>query len=182
MEVYLIRHTSVDVEPGTCYGFTDVPVRETFEQEAADTRSQLTGLTFDAVFTSPLTRAAKLAAFCGFPQALRDDRLKEMNMGTWEMKRFDDITDPQLQRWYDNYLHEPTQGGEAFIDLYRRVADFLDELRRQPYRRVALFAHGGVLICARAYAGDLTLADGMKHLTPYGGVERITLSPNPQHV
>lgn len=34
MEVILIRHTSVDVPPGTCYGQSDVPLRDTFEQEA----------------------------------------------------------------------------------------------------------------------------------------------------
>lgn len=175
MEIYLIRHTSVDVAPGTCYGFTDVPVRASFAEEASVTRHQLEGLTFDRVFTSPLSRAARLAAFCGFPDATRDDRLKEMNMGDWEMRKFDEITDPQLQRWYDNYLHEPTQGGEAFIDLYRRVADFLDELSHTNCRRAAVFAHGGVLICARAYAGDIRLEEGMKHLTPYGGVVKIEL-------
>ena len=33
MEVIFIRHTSVDVPPGVCYGQTDVPLRHSFEQE-----------------------------------------------------------------------------------------------------------------------------------------------------
>ena len=37
MEVILVRHTSVDVPKGTCYGQTDVPVAATFEVEAAAT-------------------------------------------------------------------------------------------------------------------------------------------------
>ncbi|MDE7378091.1 MAG: alpha-ribazole phosphatase [Paraprevotella sp.] len=173
MEIYLIRHTSVDVPPGTCYGCTDVPLRDTFEQEAAETRRRLEGLSFDKVFCSPLSRAARLAAFCGYPDAERCDRLKEMNMGEWEMRRFDDITDPQLQRWYDDYLNQPTKGGESFRDLYARVTDFLNELRGKEYKRVALFAHGGVLICARVFAGQIRMEDGFDQLTPYGGVERI---------
>ena len=32
MEVIFIRHTSVDVPPGVCYGQTDVPLRNSFEQ------------------------------------------------------------------------------------------------------------------------------------------------------
>ncbi len=175
MEIYLIRHTSVAVEPGTCYGFTDVPVRDTFEAEATLTREALGSTEFDAVFTSPLSRATKLAAFCGHPDAVRDDRLKEMNMGDWEMKRFDDITDPELHEWYAHYLTTPTKGGEAFSDLYRRVADFLEEKRREGYRRIAVFAHGGVLICARAFAGEIPIEDGFDHLTPYGGIVRINL-------
>ena len=165
MEIYLARHTSVDVPRGTCYGFTDVPLRATFRREATATH----------VYTSPLSRAAKLATFCGYPAAERDERLKEMNMGDWEMQRFDDIIDERLQLWYDDFLNQPTTGGESFRDLYARVAAFLDDLNRKDYRRVAIFAHGGVLICAQVYAGAIPLEDGFKHLTSYGGVVKINI-------
>lgn len=175
MEIFLARHTSVDVPRGTCYGFTDVPLRASFRREAAATRLLLRGLTFDHVYTSPLSRAAKLATYCGFPRAERDSRLKEMNMGEWEMQRFDDIRDERLQLWYDDFLNQPTTGGESFRDLYARVSSFLDGLKRKDFRRVAVFAHGGVLICAQVYAGTIPLEDGFKHLTPYGGVIHLHL-------
>ena len=41
MEVILIRHTSVDVPKGVCYGQTDVPLRDIFEEEASITAQQL---------------------------------------------------------------------------------------------------------------------------------------------
>ena len=85
MKVVLIRHTHVDVPKGTCYGWTDVAVAPTFEAEAAQTLQALQEhKPFDHVFSSPLTRARKLAAYCGYPQPETDDRLKEMNMGEWE--------------------------------------------------------------------------------------------------
>ena len=103
MELIFVRHTRVDVPPGTCYGQTDVPLANSFEQEAAETCSRLLALgPFDAVFSSPLTRARRLAAYCGFTHPVLDHRLQEMNMGCWEMQRYDDIDDPNLQRWYDN--------------------------------------------------------------------------------
>ena len=34
MNVYLVRHTSVNVPRGTCYGNTDVPLTDSFENEA----------------------------------------------------------------------------------------------------------------------------------------------------
>ena len=98
-----------------------------------------------------------------------------MNMGHWEMQRFDDIIDERLQLWYDDFLNQPTTGGESFRDLYARVAAFLDELSKKDYRRVAVFAHGGVLICAQVYAGAIPLEDGFKHLTSYGGVVKINI-------
>ena len=70
MEVILVRHTSVDVPKGTCYGWTDVPVRDTFEQEAQATKHALEQfLPLDKVYSSPLTRARKLAAYRGYPDA-----------------------------------------------------------------------------------------------------------------
>lgn len=33
MEVILIRHTSVDVPPGMCYGQTDVPLKPTLKRK-----------------------------------------------------------------------------------------------------------------------------------------------------
>lgn len=81
MEVILIRHTSVDVPPGVCYGQTDVPLKPTFEQEAAVTQENLKAfLPFDHVYTSPLTRCVRLATYCGYPDAERDKRIMEIKL------------------------------------------------------------------------------------------------------
>jgi alpha-ribazole phosphatase len=175
MKVYLIRHTHVGVPKGTCYGQTDVPLADTFEEEAAVTKANLQGITFDRVYTSPLTRAWKLAKFCGFSDAQPDDRLKEMNMGDWEMQRYDDIQDEALQLWYKDYMHLAATDGESFPILYKRIASFLDELRTKPFRRVAVFAHGGPLIAAGVYAGTIPKEKAFDFLTDFGGIEIIDI-------
>ena len=176
MEVILVRHTSVDVPKGTCYGWTDVPVRDTFEQEAQATRLLLQQyLPLDMVYSSPLTRARKLAAYCGYPDAVTDDRLKEMNMGEWEMQLYDEIRDPHLQEWYDDYINQPTTGGESFRQQYQRVASFLDDLKNKPYNRVAIFAHAGVLISAGLHAGLYQWDNAWSNLADYGHHIVITL-------
>ena len=176
MEVYLIRHTSVDVPAGVCYGQSDVPLRPTFESEAAVCCEQLHALApFDAVFTSPLSRCVRLATFCGYPDAVREPRIMEINFGQWEMKRFDEIHDPRLQEWFADYLHVAATGGESFEMQYYRVSAFLDELRQQPWQRVALFSHGGVLISAQIYTGMITPEEAFGALSPYGGIVRIEL-------
>lgn len=176
MQVVLIRHTSVAVPRGTCYGQTDVPVSDTFEQEAEQTLRNLQPfMPFDAVYSSPLTRARKLATYCGYPTPTVDARLMEMNMGQWEMQLYDEIQDPHLQAWYQDYMHLPTTGGEAFPDLRARVASFLDQLRQQEHERVAIFAHGGVLVAAGLYAGLYTEENAWNHLVPFGGLITIEL-------
>lgn len=176
MEVILIRHTKVGVPKGTCYGQTDVPVADTFEQEAAITKQKLEAYgSFDAVYSSPLSRATKLAAYCGYPKPLLDERLMEMNMGEWEMQLYDEINDPRLDAWYNDYMHLPTPGGESFPMLRQRVAEFFDEVRQKDYQRIAVFAHGGVLIAAGLYAGLFDEAHAWEHLTDYGGMIRISV-------
>ena len=176
MEVILIRHTSVDVPAGTCYGQTDVPLAPTFEAEAAVTKAALEACgPVDAVWTSPLSRCTRLADYCGYPDARRDERLLEMNFGEWERQRYEEIRDPYIEKWYADYLHTPVPGGESFEMQFIRVSAFLDELRRQPYNRVAVFAHGGVLVCAGVYAGLAKPEDAFGSLTPYGGLRKITI-------
>ncbi|MBQ9570592.1 MAG: alpha-ribazole phosphatase [Prevotella sp.] len=177
MEVTLIRHTSVGVPKGTCYGWTDVPLADTFIEEAENTKQQLQGLIFNQVFSSPLSRARKLAAYCGYPNPIIDERLKEMNMGDWEMRTFDEIerNDPHIQEWFDDYMHQPTTTGESYPQLYQRVSNFLDELRRKPFEHVAIFAHGGVLVSAGVYAGIFPADNPFQFMVPYGGIIHITI-------
>ena len=176
MEIILVRHTSVAVAKGTCYGLTDVALSDTFEQEATLTRTALLAYApFDAAYSSPLSRATRLASFCGFENATIDPRLREMHMGDWEMQRFDEITDENLQRWYADYMNVRTTNGEGFPDIYARVSSFLNMLKTQTHRRVVVFAHGGVLICAGIYAGLFKRENAFDNLTPFGGLLKITI-------
>lgn len=180
MELLLIRHTSVDVPPGICYGQTDVPLKPSFEQEASITLTNLkaylpAGESFDHVYTSPLSRCTRLAAYCGFADAERDSRLLEINFGKWEMQPFETNGDPRLQEWYADYLNVAATGGESFAMQYQRVGDFLRELRTKPFHRVAIFTHGGVLICAQIYTQVIKKEEAFSALTPYGGIIRLLL-------
>ena len=178
MKIFFIRHTSVRVVPGTCYGMTDVGLNDTFEQEATEVKRNLDGVVFDCVFSSPLTRARRLAAFCGYPDAVIDARVRELNMGEWEMQRFDEISDPHLKVWYENYLYERPTGGETFQEQLLRVRSFVDEMVQKGYGTVGVFCHGGVLECAKIIGGINKMDDAFHNITPYGGIVVIECSNN----
>ena len=95
MIITLIRHTSVAVSPGICYGNSDVDVSPSFEKEAKQVLSKLQHIPFDAVYSSPLSRCRKQACYCGFTEPIIDTRLLELNFGDWEMKAWSEIEDPQ---------------------------------------------------------------------------------------
>lgn len=171
MKIYLVRHTAVDVPAGIAYGQTDVPLRDTFAEEAEAVRQQLAQLSFDAVYTSPLSRCTRLADVCGYPDAICDERLLELNFGDWEMHTWDEVTaDPQSKAWFEDWINVPVRGGESFRQQYERVARFFDDLKQTDHRQVCIFAHGGILTCARVYAGCYELKEAFNNVPPYGGV------------
>ena len=47
--------------------------------------------------------------------------------------------------------------------------------KEKDYKKVAVFAHGGVLICAQIYAGIMKLEEAFTSLTPYGGIISIEI-------
>lgn len=168
MKITLIRHTRVAVENGTCYGWTDVDVTADFETEARQVKQSLAGERFDAVYSSPLTRCRRLAAFCGFERPILDNRLKELNFGSWEMKNWNDITDSGLQPWFQDWIHRPAGGAESYAALCRRVSEFLDELRHSGHNSACLFTHRGVIAGTMVYAGLCSMKDSFRHEVDYG--------------
>lgn len=168
MKVTLIRHTSVAVEPGVVYGFTDVDTASSFPEEAAGVARSIEGISFDAVYHSPLSRCSRLATACGFPDSVPDPRLKEMNFGSWEMQRWDTIDDPRLEQWYNDWVNVPAGGGECFRDQFNRVTDFLEDLKKQLFGQVCLFVHSGVIRCALVYAGIQTVENVFAKDIPFG--------------
>lgn len=177
MEIYFIRHTSVDVTPGYCYGNTDVETKSSFAEEAECVKGKLSDLKFDQVYTSPLSRAVKLAAYCGYGDAVHDARLKELNFGEWEMKNYDELyaNDERFKSWSNNYLTERCPEGESFSDLFSRVEDFINETKKQGYERIAAFCHGGILASAMLIAGIVDKDNLFSNIPPYGSVIKIEI-------
>lgn len=175
MKLIFIRHTSVAVERGVCYGQTDVPVAHTFLTEADSVKAALQHYTFNHVYASPLSRCTKLAAHCGFTTPVIDRRLMEMNFGEWEMKRFDEITDPRLQEWYDDYVNTRATGGESAVDQRRRLESFLRDIKNtcDDSSTIAIFSHGGIMIHAMAMLGGLDYKDAFAAIPAYGAIVEL---------
>lgn len=177
MKLLLIRHTSVDVRSGVCYGASDVPLRDSFCEEAALVKTRLSGYQIDKAFTSPLSRCKRLAEYCGFSHAIADNRLVERNFGDWEGLEYARINDPQLQLWYDDFVHTRATNGESFMDVVARAEGFLEELKEAtpPLHTLALFTHGGVITALRFLVEHCSLDNILDLQVPYGTVYPLEL-------
>ena len=104
-----------------------------------------------------------------------DSRLKELNFGSWEGQRWDEIQDPRLQEWYDNWLSMPAGGAESFLEQYNRVSAFLDDLKKTGYGKVCVFAHGGTIRAALIYAGKYNFNQAFTDDVGYGALVKMTI-------
>lgn len=175
MRLILVRHTSVAVERGVCYGQTDVGLSETFPEEAAAVKEALKSYKADEVYCSPLSRCRALAEFCGYGHAVVDCRLLEMSFGEWEMKRFDEIDDPRLQEWYADYINVAATGGESVVMQRERFLDFVKSVNDGGDKTVLLFTHNGILMQALVCFRGMTYDEVLAMKLPYGAIVEIEL-------
>lgn len=153
-QLTLARHTTPDIEPGTCYGRLDIGVKPSFETEARTTVERL--VKPEIIVTSPLRRCQTLAAYIADAMQLTfsvDARLTEMDFGHWEGQAWSEIPRHELDAWAADFLDAAPHGGESVRALNDRVAQRLAE-DRQAGHATLWVTHAGVIKAARYLAAD----------------------------
>jgi len=176
MEIYIIRHTPVAVPTGTCYGFSDVAVSDDWRDHAARMKRNipLDSITANNVFTSPLSRCAKLSReLTDSPR--EDDRLKEMNYGDWEGRLWGDIGREEINAWLADLEHYGTPNGESLGDVHQRGVSFIKTLMQEPHETAFVVTHGGMVRCLIAEIIGLDLTHAARLSVDYASVTRVKL-------
>jgi alpha-ribazole phosphatase len=152
MTIYLIRHTETNVSKSMIYGASDVGLSNNFGTELLNIKDKLALINLPNIvlISSPLSRCTQLATALSthFSTTFEtDNRLKEMNFGDWEGKKWADIEPETLNKWMMNYVEIAPPNGETYQQLADRCADFLTETTKNLDPSVSLFivAHGGTI-------------------------------------
>jgi len=173
VEVYLIRHTTPLIEKGICYGQSDIPLVETFHNEIKKLQQYLPDRV-DAIYSSPLNRCVKFAELIkSHQEIIQDKRLMEMNFGDLEMKKWDEINQDILNEWMKDFVNIRVPNGENFTDLHKRVNDFLDELIKTDFKKIAIITHAGVIRSVLCRILEIPLHNAFKIQIDYGGITKI---------
>ena len=156
-ELWLVRHGETPASrERTLAGWSDVPLTERGEAQAAALRPVFADERFDGVWSSDLVRAVTTARLA-WGEPSQDRRLRELSFG--ELEGADYMTmDPRVQEGLKRFEGFAAPGGESFDELRARVMSFVDEL---PPGRHALFTHGGVVrLLARELGEDRFVPTG----------------------
>ena len=144
-EIVFIRHSSLAVPRGICYGFSDIDVSNNFSTEAKWLKFNLTSFIPQLVVTSPLKRCLKLSKEVFNKPIKIEVNLKEVNYGNWEGKSWEDISVEGGNLWMYNNVNNCPPNGESFFQLKNRVAYVVDELIESKEDKIAVVCHGGVI-------------------------------------
>lgn len=148
--LYLIRHTTPNIETSICYGSSDIDVTKNFLLEADDIRKLINSTNPISVFSSPLIRCSKLAKEL-FPNhsIIYEDDIKELDFGDWEMQSWDQINKNEINRWYKDFMNIAPPNGESFMNLYSRSTNKIYNIfnNTKEYSTDAIITHSGVIRC-----------------------------------
>jgi alpha-ribazole phosphatase len=142
VRIFLIRHPLPAVEPGICYGVSDVGLADGMLDCAARLRTALPKHV--PLFSSPLRRCRLLAeALHDAPNY--DARLSEMDFGAWELRSWNEIPRIELDAWAAAPMFYAPPGGESVGALRARVTAFLKERGWPGGEDFAAVTHAGVM-------------------------------------
>jgi probable phosphoglycerate mutase len=174
--ILLVRHgQSTHNAQARLQGQADPPLSDAGRAEAELLKAALPPFARERVVTSDLQRAAQTAALLGYPDARRDPRLREIDVGSWEGRPLADFPAGPETAWRGGELQAPD--GESWNDLVARVGAALDELVASGESWLVV-CHGGVV---RAALSHVTGADPRRVAGPANAsVTSIRVTDRPQ--
>lgn len=152
-EFILIRHGETEWNAtGRIQGHRSVPLNARGLQQAHAVALRLKSESFDALYSSDLSRAVQTAEAIvqQTGHAIHTDpRLRE-----WDLGVLSGLTRTDAEKQYpnayaiyrDSRIHDPVPDGESIFDRYRRMTTCLEDLAAiYPNKRLVVVTHGGPL-------------------------------------
>lgn len=172
MILYFVRHGETDWNvKKKIQGKTDVPLNATGKQQAKELADMLLDrkkegtLQVVRAYTSPQLRAAQTAQEAAIAldiPCIAADGLREMDMGDWEGRSWESITQENTKEYQDwdanrRYVHTPH--GECYNEVLRRALDTLGRILERETEDVLIVTHSGVLMALRCYIAGQTFEE-----------------------
>jgi broad specificity phosphatase PhoE len=137
MKLYIVRHGQTDYNLNDLLqGWTDNPLNQEGLKQAEEISKILKNYKIEVIFSSDLKRAIQTAQIIQEanphkPGLTIDSRIREQFMGDWEGKNFKKVlaeNESFFRKAKENPLLYNPPNGEKFLDVIKRVKNFLEEL------------------------------------------------------
>jgi alpha-ribazole phosphatase len=183
MQLYLVRHGVTELNEKQVYqGWTDAGLSKTGRGQCELVKQKLSGVSFDAVVSSPLQRAISSAQLiCGVDrdQIMICEAFKEIHFGRWEGLSYQEAERQYPREWRawcaDWQGYSPPQG-ECFTDFYERVRRGWEELTPlYSGKTVLIISHAGPLRVIASILLKMQVADYWRLSFEFGCYSRFEI-------
>lgn len=141
MKIYIVRHGQVPHNALKQYNTTDEDLTEYGVEQALQLKEKIKDMNFDIVISSPLIRAKHTAEILTQNEIIFDDRIKERSCGDLSGQPLEVTNREEYWNYYTTIQYGTSENIQQF---FKRVYDFLDELKTKQYNNVLIVAHSGV--------------------------------------
>jgi len=149
--IYLVRHGQVEGHEKKRYnGHVNVSLTQLGREQSDRVCDCLVDIPLDAVYSSDLDRSrycAELIAAAHNLTASTYESLRELNIGDWEGRTWDELQEAYPEDWQErqrDLVNFQVPGGESLQDAADRIRPtILKIIANHPDSNVALVAHGG---------------------------------------
>jgi len=160
-------------------GQLDVPLNDTGREQARALAERVRDEPFAALYTSPLVRARETAQIIGAALGLEprvDERLKEVDVGTWQERLKDDVAREDPEGWAafgraGEDFRFP--GGESLLEQQQRVIAALVDVTQAGDLPALVVCHRGVIRAALAHTHIRGLDTYHEWTVPNGELIRL---------
>ena len=143
MKIYIARHGQTTTNSLKYHALEDDDLTEVGVQQAEELRDKIKNMNFDIIICSPLTRTKHTAKIININnnKIIFDDRIKERNPGNLSGKSRENENREEYWNYYTAIQYGTSENIQEF---FKRVYNFLDELKTKDYKSVLIVAHSGV--------------------------------------
>lgn len=148
MKIHFLRHAETTAPKGSLVGSTDVGLSRTGVKQA-DTLAIRLPVDVPCL-CSPMVRTRqtleRLQAVGVARTVTFDERLREMDFGSYELKTFSQLAQGgvDMEGWLE-YTHFAFPGGESIAHFSKRLQEVLESFHADPEEQLLVLAHGGVI-------------------------------------
>ena len=158
MKVYIVRHGEVPHNALKQYNNENEDLNENGIRQANELQEKITNINYDIIISSPLLRAKHTAQIINVnnKKILINDKLKERDPGDLSGKPLT-VTNRDEYWNYNTTIRYGTS--ENIREFFKRIYNFLEDLKKEDYESVLIVAHSGV---SKAFNGYFEgIKDGM---------------------
>ena len=156
--IYIIRHGKTELnQKNVLQGRSNHLLNNEGIEQAKEAKEKLKGISFDYVFSSPLSRAIQTAEIVtNGKEPVIDERLIEMDYGPYEGSDLKNPP-PEIIYFFSDFVHNSApEGMEQLSNVVNRAGDFIESIRG---------LNGNILISTHAIA----MKGILEYLTPESG-------------